>query len=73
MVIYVIYKDGIVINATTLPRIVQDEFKRSADTVQLWEKEKLTRTFKSLKEFNRYINPRPSEDDEAGGNDKYEW
>jgi hypothetical protein len=70
--IYVIYQGGIVISVTTLPRIVQEEFGKGADTVELWRNEQRVRTFQSAKEFVRFINPRPSEDDEIGGND-YEW
>lgn len=72
MNIYVIYKDGVVINATPMPRVVMDGFKLGADTIQLWRNDKLIKTFTSLKEFSRFINPRPSEDDETGNND-YEW
>jgi hypothetical protein len=72
MNIYVIYKDDQVINATPVPRVVMDAFKAGADTIQLWRNDKLIRLFKNAKDFNRFINPRPSEDEENGGND-YEW
>lgn len=72
MNIYVIYKGGAVINATPVPRVVMDGFKLGADTIQLWSNDKLIQTFTSLREFSQFINPRPTEDDEIGGND-YEW
>lgn len=72
MNIYVVYKEGAVISVTTLPRIVQDEFKRGGDTVDVWRKEQRVSTFKTAREFNRFTNPRPSEDDEINGGD-YEW
>lgn len=71
MVIYLIFINGSQY-PTTMPRIVQDAFKGGADRVELWRNEKLIRTIASLRDFNRHINPRPSEDDEVGGND-YEW
>lgn len=72
MNIYVVYKDGVVINAVPVPRVVLDAFKSGADTVQLWRNDKLVRTFAGAKEFNRFINPRPGEDEELSGSD-YEW
>lgn len=72
MNIYVIFKDGIVINASPVPRVVMDGFKLGADTVQLWRNDKLIKTFKSFKEFSKFINPKASEDDDVGGNG-YEW
>lgn len=72
MNIYVIYKDGIVINASPVPRVVLDAFKLGADTIQLWRNDKLIRTFKDVREFNKFINPRPSEDDETDSTN-YEW
>ena len=72
MNIYVIYKDGQVINATPVPRVVLDAFKAGADMIQLWRNDKLIRTFRDVREFNKFINPRPSEDDEPGGQE-YEW
>jgi hypothetical protein len=70
--IYVIYKDGFVVNATTLPRVVQDEFKRQADSVDVWRNDKLVKTIKSLKELNRFIDPPRGEDEETAGVE-YEW
>jgi hypothetical protein len=70
--IYVIYKDGVVVNATTLPRVVQDEFKRLADSVDVWRNDKLVKTIKSVKEFNRFIDPPRGEDEETAGVE-YEW
>lgn len=58
---------------TTLPRVVQDAFKGDCDKVELWRNEKLIKTFTSAKEFNRFINPRPSEDDEPNGTESYDW
>lgn len=62
--IYVIFKDGQVINATPVPRVVIDAFKNGADTIQLWRNDKLIWTFKNAKDFNRFINPPRTEDDE---------
>jgi hypothetical protein len=70
--IYVIYKVGQVINATPVPRVVMDAFKNGADTIQLWRNDKLIRLFKNAKDFNRFINPRPSEDDEQESTN-YDW
>jgi hypothetical protein len=72
LVIYLIFKDGIPF-PTTLPRIVQDALKQGATMVQSWRNEKLERTFKSLVEFNKYINPRPTEDDEEVMQNNNEW
>ena len=72
MNIYVIYQDGQVKSVTTLPRIVQDEFNRGSDRVELWQKETLVKAFTSAKEFNRFVNPPRSEDEENGGTE-YEW
>jgi hypothetical protein len=72
--IYVIYKEGVVINATPVPRVVIDGFKQGADKIQLWRNDKLIKTFTSLKEFTRFVNPRPSEDDDTGdGGNGYDW
>lgn len=70
--IYVIYKGGNVENVTTLPRIVQDEFRLGADRAEVWRKESRVKMFQSVRDFNRFINPRLGEDDETGGGD-YEW
>ena len=70
--IYIVYKNGAVLYPTTLPRIVIGAFKTGVDRVELWRNEKLIRTITTLREFNKHINPRPSEDDEVGGNE-YEW
>lgn len=72
MNIYVVFLGGVITIVTTLPRIVQDEFKRGSDTVELWRKEQRVRTFKNVKEFNRFVNPPRGEDEESGGGD-YEW
>jgi len=71
--IYVIYRNGEVISVTTLPRIVQDEFKRGADRIELWRKETLIKAFMDARGFNRFINPKPSEDDETNGGGGYDW
>lgn len=72
MSIYVIYKDGVVVTVTTLARIVLEEFNNGSDYVEMWIKEKRVKMFKSGKDFSRFINPRPSEDEPTGGSD-YEW
>lgn len=70
--IYLIYRDGAVLYPTTLPRIVMDAFKDGSVRVELWRTEKLVRTFKSAKEFNRFVNPPRGEDEEPVNSD-YEW
>ena len=72
MNIYVIYKSGIVINAVTVPRVVIGAFNVGADKVQVWRNDKLIKEFSDAKEFAKFINPRPREDDETGGTE-YEW
>ena len=73
MNIYLVYKDGIPLYPTTLPRIVQDAFKGGADTVEVWRNERLIKRCTSAKEFNRFINPPSGEDDEQAGGNGYEW
>lgn len=70
---YLIYKDGKVILVTTMPRIVQDHFKLGANNVDLWIADKRIRTFNSLVEFNRFINPPRTEDDEEVTANNNEW
>ena len=72
MVIYVIYKDGAMLYPTSLPRVVINAVKDGADRVELWRNEKFVKSTASLREYMSIVNPRPSEDDETGGND-YEW
>jgi hypothetical protein len=70
--IYVVYKDGVVVNATMLPRVVQDEFNKLADSVEVWRNDQRVKVIKSFKEFNRFIDPPRGEDEETAGVD-YEW
>lgn len=70
--IYIVYKDGVILYPTTLPRVVIHAFKQGADRVELWRNEKLVKSTSSLREFMSIVNPQPTEDDETGGND-YEW
>lgn len=70
--IYIVYKDGAILYPTTLPRVVMNAFKEGIDRVEVWRNEKFIKSISSAKEFNRMVNPRPTEDDDNGGGD-YEW
>lgn len=58
---------------TTLPRVVMTAFKGECDKVEVWRNEKFICTITSLREFNKLVNPRLSEDDDEAGGNGYEW